>query len=165
MKHDELCSIAHNIADSLASGCSLMIGVHEMDLFGEAARSVGRFLEVDFLNGTVLDGQVSDVLADSIRFYAQALPALCARHKASISAFKELTVRYYSDHGSYRFVVTVRDESGRSSITEYGGIPGQRLKQIDELGRLRPKHITRASQASLSARAVRTQLIAEDPTI
>ena len=36
MKHDELRSIGHNIADSLASGCGLMIGVYDMDIFGEA---------------------------------------------------------------------------------------------------------------------------------
>jgi hypothetical protein len=39
MKFGELKSIGHNIADSLASGIGLMIGVYEMDIFGEAANS------------------------------------------------------------------------------------------------------------------------------
>lgn len=37
MKFDTLRSIGHNIADSLGSGIGLLIGVYEMDVFGEAA--------------------------------------------------------------------------------------------------------------------------------
>ncbi len=51
MKHAVLTSVAHNIADSLASGIGLMIGVYEMDIFGEAAHSSEGFIEVDFLTG------------------------------------------------------------------------------------------------------------------
>ena len=36
MKFDELRSIGHNIADSLASGIGLLIGYYQMDIFGEA---------------------------------------------------------------------------------------------------------------------------------
>lgn len=35
MKFDTLRSIGHNIADSLGSGIGLLIGVYEMDVFGE----------------------------------------------------------------------------------------------------------------------------------
>jgi hypothetical protein len=143
MKHDELRSIAHNVADSLASGCGLMIGVYMIDVFGEVAKSPSGFIEIDFLNGTTSGGQVSPALSDALRLYAAALPALCARHGTSLQAFEELTVRYYFEYGSRRFVVKVKDETGRSSVTEYGGLPGQRVKQIDEHGRLRPKYVSR----------------------
>jgi hypothetical protein len=49
MKHAELRSIVHNVADSLASGIGLMIGVYNSDTFGEAARSPSGLITVDFL--------------------------------------------------------------------------------------------------------------------
>ncbi len=52
MKFDELRSIGHNIADSLASGTGLLIGIYGTDIFGEASRSPERFITVDFLTGT-----------------------------------------------------------------------------------------------------------------
>lgn len=39
MKHDVLRSVAHNVAASLASGVGLLIGVHQLDVFGDARRS------------------------------------------------------------------------------------------------------------------------------
>ena len=86
MKHDELRSIAHNIADSLA--CS-----PELDVFVEAGRSADG-ITVDFLSGTVRSGDVSADLADAVRRYAKHLPALCERHGANQSAFRELIVQY-----------------------------------------------------------------------
>lgn len=53
MKFDELTSIGHNIADSLASGIGLLVGVYEMDVFGEARRSPEPCIVVDFVSGTV----------------------------------------------------------------------------------------------------------------
>jgi len=143
MKHDELRSIAHNIADSLASGCGLMIGVYMIDVWEEVARSASGFIEVDFLNGTTIGGQVSATLSNVLRLYAEALPALCARHGTSSRAFEELSVCYYLEYGRFRFDVHMKDKSGRSSVTKYGGLPGPRLKQIDEHGRLRPKRVLR----------------------
>jgi hypothetical protein len=41
MRFNELRSIAHNIADSLASGCSELTGIYELDVFAEAAKNPG----------------------------------------------------------------------------------------------------------------------------
>jgi hypothetical protein len=140
MKHDDLRSIAHNIADSLASGIGLLIGVYDMDdVFAKAARSAERHLTVDFLHGTT-SGDVSPSLAEAIRKYRDALPGLCEKHGVSASAFRELTARYFVK-GIYgrRFLVTIEDQAGRRSIDEYAGIPGKRIRVNDHLGRLRPK--------------------------
>jgi hypothetical protein len=51
MKFGTLKSIGHNVADSLASGVGLMIGVYEMDVFGEVTSTPEGFIEVDFLTG------------------------------------------------------------------------------------------------------------------
>lgn len=51
---------------------------------------------------------------------------------------REARVRYWSDALRHHFTVTIADSSGRRSTTEYAGIPGQRVKILDELGRLRP---------------------------
>jgi hypothetical protein len=144
MKHDELRSIAHNVADSLASGIGLLVGLYEMDVFGEAGRSQEGFIIVDFLTGTVSGGQPSQSLEEAVVRYRDALPKLCQKHATSIDAFRELTVRYSAgrsaeDISGRRFVVTIEDQTGHRTSTEYGGLPGQRVKILDHLGRLRPK--------------------------
>jgi hypothetical protein len=139
MRHGELRSIAHNIADSLACGMGFMIGVYQMDVFGEASASAGGAVTIDLLAGTVVEGDASSSLRRAVELYRDALPALCARHGGSVDDFRALKVRYWSAHGDPRFAVTVEDSSGRRSTTEYGGVAARRLKVTDGHGRLRPK--------------------------
>ncbi|WP_132568117.1 hypothetical protein [Rhizobium sullae] len=139
MKHGELRSIVHNVADSLASGVGLLIGVYEMDVFREASCSPGRVITVDFLRGEVIEGEVSSSLAGAVARYRAALDQLCRNSGGSVDALREARVRYWSDHITPLFSVTIEDSAGRRSTTEYAGIPGKRVKAMDELGRLRPK--------------------------
>jgi len=94
MKHAVLASVAHNIADSLASGIGLMIGVYEMDVFGEAHSSSEQFIEVDFLRGTTSGAKVSPGLARAIRLYSGELAGLCERQGVAVADFARLTARY-----------------------------------------------------------------------
>lgn len=139
MKHSQLRSVAHNVADSLGCGIGLMIGVYEMDVYGEAAESAGGAIVVDFLAGTVAEGEASPGLRDSVALYRGALAGLCERHGGSIDEFRELTARYSSVPTGRRLSVTVEDSSGRRSTTEYEGHAARRVKVIDGQGRLRPK--------------------------
>ena len=143
MKHAELRSIAHNIADSLASGIGLMIGYYRSDVFGDARRSPGGALTVDFLSGRVTEGEASPPLEGAVAEYGKALVGLCARHGGSVDDFQELTARFWCDDTERRFSVTVEDSRGRRSTAEYAGLYGQRAKAIDSVGRLRPKPIVR----------------------
>jgi hypothetical protein len=139
MKFAELKSIGHNIADSLGSGIGIMIGFYETDIYGEAARSADRYVLIDFLNGKSSGAPISQNLAKAISLYSQSLRELCKRHGTSVGAFAELTVRYTADAHGRRFFVTVVDRSGRRSTDEYQGRPGKRAKELDALGRIRPK--------------------------
>ena len=138
MKHAVLTSIGHNIADSLASGIGMMIGVYEMDVFGEAARSDARFMEVDFLTGSTVGAKPSDTLVYAIRRYVEVLPSLCERQGALVSDFEKL-VAHYDGRSPRRhdFTVEVVDRSGRRSVDRYSGLPGSRPKTLDALGRVR----------------------------
>jgi len=137
MKFDALRAIAHNIADSLASGVGLLIGFYETDVFGEAARSAERFITVDFLTGSSEGGKPSPSLAHAIAHYRAALADLCARHGTSPAAFRELTARYSTDSHGRRFVVTVVDRREHRSVDEYVVVPGRRVRTLDPLGRVR----------------------------
>lgn len=138
MKFDELRSVAHNLADSLASGIGLLIGHYPMDVFGEASRSAEGFITVDFLSGTSTGGRPSASLARSIALYRDGLARLCDKHGASPSVFLELTARYSVDIRAQRhIVVIVEDERGRRSVDEYVGIPATRIRVLDHLGRVR----------------------------
>jgi hypothetical protein len=136
MKHDDMRSIAHNVADSLASGCGLLIGVFEMDVFGEAARNPDGRVTVDFLAGDVIEGVVSASLRDAVRRYSQVLPKLCAGYGGVQSDFGQLQAIYHAGHQNH-VTVRIKDKEGRWSCDEYAGTPLARIKNLDELGRVR----------------------------
>ena len=116
-----------------------MIGVYEIDIYGEAASSHESYITVDFLSGTTSGAQPSISLADAISLYSKALGNLCQKHGVSIEEFGELKARFSLDSYGRKFIVTVRDKSGRCSVDEYRGLPGKRAMELDELGRVRPK--------------------------
>jgi hypothetical protein len=137
MKHRELRAIVHNVADSLASGIGLLVGVYEMDVFGEASRCENGSLTVDLLSGRVADGAASESLSRAVSLYREALAKLCAG--GSVGELREATVRFWSDALSPHFAVTIEDARGRRSTTNYASVPGRRPKVADTLGRLRPQ--------------------------
>jgi hypothetical protein len=139
MKHAELRAIVHNVADSLASGIGLLIGVYEMDVFGEAARSEEGALTVDLLTARVTEGSASESLRTAVLLYRDPLSKRCDQAGGSVADLREASVRFWSDALSSRFAVTTEDARGRRSTTEYAGVPGKRLKVMDFLGRLRPQ--------------------------
>jgi hypothetical protein len=139
MKFDELRSIGHNIAASLASGMGLLVGVYEIDVFGEAHRSPGRCIIVDFLSGEVLEGKASPSLTRAVALYGKALPDLCRKHRGSHTMLRELSARYSVDTHGPRFVVTVEDYRGLRAVDEYSGVSGSRIRILDHLGRVRRK--------------------------
>ena len=127
MKFGVLKSIGHNVADSLASGIGLMIGVYEMDIFNEAGQSAEGHITVDFLSGKAVAGTPSKSLSRAIELYREALPELCEKHGAKAADFKTLTARFGSDLVQRRhFIVTVEDQKGRLSVDTYFGSPGRR---------------------------------------
>lgn len=124
----------------MTCGMGFMIGVHQMDVYGEAAASAEGYIEVDLLTGTTAGATPSDGLSRAIELYAtRALPDICSRHGVSPSAFRELRVRFWRSHASGRFRVHVTDANGRSASGEYEGLPARRLKVLDHLGRARPR--------------------------
>ncbi len=139
MKHDVLRSIAHNIADSLASGIGLLVGVYEIDIFGEASRCVEGYISVNFLAGTTQGGSPSSGLAETVRLYSEALPGLCERQNASIDFFRVLTAKYFMVSKEKHAIVTLVDKNGRLSTDEYFETPLTRLKTHDNRGRSRKK--------------------------
>src|SRR6185312_12515338 len=139
MKIGLLRAIAHNIADSLGSSIGLLIGVYGMNVFGEAKRSPGGVVCIDFLAGKATKGKISPALKAAIVKYRTALPNLCAKHGATIEDFKTLTVTYSTDRLNQRIAVMVRDRLGRCCVDEYIGIPARREKVMDRHGRVRTK--------------------------
>ena|SRR2546430_14335374 len=131
MRFSALKSVGHNIADSLASGIGLMIGVYEMDVFGEAAAGAEGYIEVDFLRGTTSGSPASRKLLRAISLYSRdALPDLCQKHRVKVEDFKMLRVRFGVDRAYGRhFAVTIANGSGKSSTDRYLGVPGRRLRR------------------------------------
>lgn len=137
MKHGRLCAIGHNLADSLASGLSFVIGYHPTDVFGEAADSPEGAMEVDFLHGRIVRGNASENLVLAARRFAERLPAFCRENGADVADFEILSAVFETAAFDRRVLVTVKDREGRQSVTEYTGLPLERVKVLDGLGRIR----------------------------
>lgn len=130
-KKGVLRAIGHNIADSMASGCGVMVGVWSLDIFGEAARSPGGHIIVDFLHGTIIAGNASENLAKATVAYADALPNFCKRHGVQVSEFKKLEARFGLQRNRQpRFVVSIEDGLGRTFVDTYIGRPGHRARRL-----------------------------------
>jgi hypothetical protein len=139
MKIGTLRAIAHNIADSLGSDLGVLAGVYYVNVFGQARRSPGEVVSIDFLAAKATKGRISPALKTAIAKYRKALPNLCAKHGASVEDFKTLTASYSTETLDRRIVVTIRDRLGRCCVDEYIGTPARRVKVTDRLGRVRTK--------------------------
>lgn len=129
MKLGNLKSLGHNMADSLASGIGLLVGVYDMDVFGEAAASKEGHMIVNFLTATATGATPSPSLARAISLYRDALPSMCAKHKIDLAEITTLVARFGTDstYGPH-FKVTVEDVLGRTSTDQYVG-PGKRMRR------------------------------------
>ena len=136
MKFDVLRSIGHNIAYSLSSGASLLIGAYDIDMYGAARRTNSGSLIVDFLAGSCVEGEVYVDLANVLLKCPTALKALCAKHQVDPAAFRRLTAEYSGRWFNQNFAVTVEDQSGRRAVDRYNGT-GDRPKILDPQFRLR----------------------------
>lgn len=139
IKFRDLKSIGHNIADSVGSGISLLVGAYEVDIFGEIRASADDHLLIDFITGTSSGAPTSEYLAEVISRLPEGLADLCAKHSVAPEVFKVLQARYAVDQRGEYFVVTVEDQNGRRSVDTYWGSPGRRGKHLDHLGRIRTK--------------------------
>ena len=128
MKFARLKAVAHNIADSLASGVGLLIGVYQTYVFSEAAGEPEGFVLVDLLEGSTTAKTVSSDFRRAIVLYRDALPSFCAKHQVQVRDYRRLCVRYGTDrvYGPH-FTVYVEAQNGRSSTQQYAGTPGRRL--------------------------------------
>jgi len=124
-----LKAIGHNIADSMASGIGLLIGMYGTDIFREASANEPGYINVDFLRGTGSGSPVSPSLAKAITLYTnKALPHLCECHGVELSDFATLEARFGLDsiYGPH-FTVTVEHRNGKRSVDRFAGIPGRRF--------------------------------------
>lgn len=136
MKHDKLCAIGHNLADSLASGLCFVIGYWGTDVFGEAAAGDG-VIEVDFLNGLIVHGTGSANLRGAVARFRDVLPSFCVANGADISDFITLRARFSMTALDRKVSLKVTDASGKCTVTDYSGVPLKRLKVLDPMGRVR----------------------------
>ena len=134
MKFDELRSIGHNIAASLASGIGLPVGVIS-NIFEESLAS-SKGIHVNFLTGQVA-GSIEPSLIAAANAYRDFLPTLCEKHGASINEFLELSAHYLNDMHGPRFAVTIKTSAGRSATNEYLGYNDARVRRLDSRGRVR----------------------------
>ncbi|WP_157218653.1 hypothetical protein [Flavisphingomonas formosensis] len=127
MKFDDLCSIAHNFADSFGSGASLLFNSYGFYPYDDAGQSEGGTIEIDVLRGRLLAGVSSPELRSFIEDSPRVFESLCLRHGISSEAFAGFTARFTKTQSGREFSVTVVDQKGRCRTDRFDGVYGKRL--------------------------------------
>lgn len=136
MRHGVARAVAHNLAHSIGSGYSILLGIYELNVFTEAAKSPNGILVVDMLNGRVIAGRSSPKLRKALKAACEHLPDFCVQHGIPPDTFRKFKVAYRYRPIDSRFEVTVEDRAGRRSVSEYDGSVGARLRILDKRGRI-----------------------------
>ena len=74
MKHSVLHGLGHNLADSLASGCSLLVGAYDIPLKSYAIMNSPHGVVLDFLSGKMLASHRHDGIEFAVRSLSEQLP-------------------------------------------------------------------------------------------
>ena len=133
MKLGNLKSLGHNLADSVASGVGLLVGIYTMNVFAEAESEEPGYIEIDFLAATTSGAPSSNSLRGAVELYRKALPELAAKHGIDAREIQTLSARFGTDkvYGPH-FTVTVASEEGHHSTDRYFGVPGKRMNPKQE---------------------------------
>jgi len=141
MKHGDIRSVAHSIADSLACGVSLMTGFYDLRVYEDAGRSEGGILTIDLLNGIVVTGKPSSDLASVVMRIPREFDRLSRSKGFERKDCRTALAAFHADQIMPWFTLVVEDISGRVTETDYQGVPARRLSELDPLGRLRRRPI------------------------
>ena len=127
MKFDVLASVAHNIADSVASGASRLFNFWDQHVFQDVRNDLHEMVEIDFIGGRVTGGRASNELNLVVSHAPEVLRGLCEKHSISPDDFRRLTACYTIADSEPQFAVTIEDQHGRSRTDTYRGSPGKRV--------------------------------------
>lgn len=141
MKHGHLRSVAHSIADSLASGISLMTGFYDLNVYDDAMRSDDGTLTVDLLNGKVIKGAPSSDLASAILRLPAEFDRLCRAKGFERHDCRSALAHFHTSQTAQGFTLIVEDNFGKITEADYEGVPARRVLELDHLGRARRKAI------------------------
>ena len=133
MRYGRLCSVAHAMADSLASGICLMIGHYSVDVFACAARSPGAELSVDFLTGKV-EGVASQNVLDAVLAFRDRMPEFCREQGVAFADFRRCEAVYIVRPVGAETHLIVEDRLGKTTLTEFMGTPLQRKRVLGPHG-------------------------------
>ncbi|MDO5657918.1 MAG: hypothetical protein Q4G36_06310 [Paracoccus sp. (in: a-proteobacteria)] len=141
MKHDDIRSVAHSIADSLACGVSLMTGFYDLRVYEDAGRSESGILTIDLLNGIVVVGTPSSDLASAVMLIPKEFDRLSRSKGFERKDCRAALAVFHADLIMPWFTLVIEDSSGRVAETDYQGVPARRVRELDPRGRLRRKPI------------------------
>jgi hypothetical protein len=131
MKIDTLASIAHDIADSLGSGSSLVFNRWGIDVYSDADASDDGLLEIDLLTGQITSGNASPELVDGIKHAPDVLASFCAKHGGMDPPPKIVAIKFFVERTRLgvlrRFSTVVEDHQGRQRTQDFYGSPGRRI--------------------------------------
>lgn len=141
MTQDDIRSVAHSSADSLASGVSLMTGFNDLRVYEDALRSEDGILTIDLLRGIVVAGRPSADLAAAVALLPREFDRLNRSRGFESKDCRRALASFQVDQITRGFRRVVEDISGRLTETDYEGNPARRVKDIDPLGRRRRRPV------------------------
>jgi hypothetical protein len=136
MKHTQLQAIVHNVADSLGSGISLMLGYYALDVYADARNSPTGIIRADLLRGVVTEGDADEAFLGALKLIPAALAEQCEKAGGSWNEYRRAEVLFHGRRPEPGFTIVVEDQKGKRTETDYVGWPARRPMLVDDNGRL-----------------------------
>jgi hypothetical protein len=137
MKQGQLHAIAHNLADSIASGCSLLLGIYEFSIGAQIAKSPTGRVVIDCLHPRLIEGELTSDMRKLIAAIPGGLTRLCEDEHGAREDFSELRLVFSTTYVAME-VETIVGGNGRAATSRlFAGRPLKRKRVLDKSGRLR----------------------------
>jgi hypothetical protein len=142
MKLSHLRAAAHNLADSISSEVSSLLGYSPFGLWEHIAQRADQRLQLDLLTGEVMSTGAPTELQDRLRDCARIVPNFLREQRCDPSVVSSIRVEFRRTEmvlpSRKEAVVSIELADGRTSVDRYVGDPLKRPRRLDSQGRIRP---------------------------
>jgi hypothetical protein len=137
MKQGQLHAIAHNLADSIASGCSLLLDVYGFSIGAQLAKSPTGRIVIDCLHPRLIEGELTNDMRELIAAIPYGLTRLCEDEHGTRDDFSELHLVFSANHLAMEVEIIVGGNGRAATSRLFTGRPLKRKRVLDKSGRLR----------------------------
>jgi hypothetical protein len=137
VKQGQRHAIAHNLADSIASGCSLLLGVYDFSIGAHITESPSGRVVIECLQPLLIEGTLNSEIRELLAALPAGLTKLCDDEGGSPEDFSVLTLAFSKTQLAIEVEIVVAGPASIPRSRWFSGSPLRRKRVLDSAGRMR----------------------------